>query len=190
MTRAKARVARWRGRPTGTIGARDARAGLRWAVHVRELLVDTFTYIPPAKALEHLSADDAERRVEGATHSVAEIVAHLAFWQEWFCARCEGVAEPMIAAAAQGWPEVANGSWPALQSRFLAGLERATALGSPPARLDEPVLPAIDFPPLASYTVRDAVVHVAAHNAHHLGQVIVLRQLLGAWPPPSGSWTW
>jgi uncharacterized damage-inducible protein DinB len=52
------------------------------------------------------------------------------------------------------------------------------------------VTPAIEFPPLAHHTVREALVHVAMHNAHHLGQVITLRQLLGAWPPPAGSYTW
>jgi hypothetical protein len=35
-----------------------------------------------------------------------------------------------------------------------------------------------------------ALVHVANHNAHHLGQIVLLRQLMGRWPPPSGSWTW
>jgi len=50
--------------------------------------------------------------------------------------------------------------------------------------------PAIEFPSLAHYSRRDVLVHVATHNAHHLGQVILLRQLLGVWPPPSGSWTW
>jgi uncharacterized damage-inducible protein DinB len=31
---------------------------------------------------------------------------------------------------------------------------------------------------------------IAAHNSYHLGQVVVLRQMLGAWPPPSGGLTW
>jgi hypothetical protein len=31
---------------------------------------------------------------------------------------------------------------------------------------------------------------MAAHNPHDLGQVVLLRQMLGAWPPPSGSYTW
>ncbi len=53
-----------------------------------------------------------------------------------------------------------------------------------------PVSPAIEFPPLAHYTIGDALVHVATHNSHHLGQVVLLRQLHGAWPPPAGSWTW
>ena len=33
----------------------------------------------------------------------------------------------------------------------------------------EPVSPPIEFPPLANYTVGDALVHVATHNSHHLG---------------------
>jgi len=54
------------------------------------------------------------------------------------------------------------------------------------AALDPPIEHAL----LAGYTVRDAIEHMAAHNSHHLGQVVLLRQMLGAWPPPSGSYTW
>lgn len=31
---------------------------------------------------------------------------------------------------------------------------------------------------------------IASHNSYHLGQVVLLRQRLGAWPPPSGGLTW
>ena len=62
--------------------------------------------------------------------------------------------------------------------------------GGQPDLLEETIYPALEFPPLASYTVRDALVHVANHNSHHLGQIITLRQLMGAWPPPGGGWTW
>ena len=43
---------------------------------------------------------------------------------------------------------------------------------------------------MANYTVQQALAHIAVHNAHHLGQVVTLRQLMGQWPPPAGSWTW
>ncbi|HET7218354.1 MAG TPA: DinB family protein [Vicinamibacterales bacterium] len=157
---------------------------------MRELLIDTLAYLSPVNALDGLGTEDAERRLDGANHSIAEIVAHLEFWQSWFCERCEGVAAPMVASARQGWPAVAPGSWPAVRGRFLEGLERAAALGDDATRLDAPIVPAIEFPPIAGYTVRDALVHVAQHNAHHLGQIILLRQLMHVWPPPSGSWTW
>jgi uncharacterized damage-inducible protein DinB len=151
------------------------------------LLIDTVAHIPPPKALDQLSPADAERRLPGLSHSIADLVAHMSHWQEWFCRRCDGVAEPMAAPAARGWPEVAAGSWPEVHARFVAGLERAAALAD---RGDQAITPAIEFPPLAGYTARDALVHIAQHNSHHLGQVIVLRQLMGLWPPPSGSWTW
>jgi uncharacterized damage-inducible protein DinB len=153
----------------------------------RELLIETLSHIPPERALEQLTAADAERRLAGAGHSIADIVAHMSFWQDWFCRRCDGVAEPIPAPAARGWPEVPSGSWPDVCARFVDGLERAAALSGRPER---PIAPAIEFAPLASYTVRDALVHIAQHNSHHLGQVILLRQMMSLWPPPAGSWTW
>jgi uncharacterized damage-inducible protein DinB len=95
----------------------------------------------------------------------------------------------MVTSAASGWPAVAPGSWNDVESRFREGLDRAVALGDDTSRLDRPITPAIQFPPIANYTVRDGLVHIATHNAHHLGQVIVLRQMMGLWPPPAGSWT-
>ena len=138
--------------------------------------------------MDGLSADDAARRVVGATHTIAEIVAHLSFWQDWFYARCTGDPQPMVTSAATGWPAVGDDQWPTVQSHFIGRLHQLAALAD--GDISRRVVPPIEFPPLASYTIADSVIHVATHNAHHLGQVIVLRQMLGAWPPPAGSWTW
>ncbi len=155
----------------------------------RELLIDTVAYIPPVRALEGLTPEEADRQVPGATHSIAQIVSHIVFWQNWFSRRIDGVHEPMVSSAALGWPEPPAGTWPEAQDQFLIGLERLVAHGDP-ERLNELVAPAIEFPPLAHFTIGDALVHVGQHNAHHLGQVVLLRQLMGLWPPPAGSWTW
>ncbi len=157
---------------------------------LRELLVETSIYMPPERVLEGLSGEMAERHASASVHSIAEIVAHMIFWQEWFITRLQGENAPMVQSAALGWPAVVPGSWPALRDRFVRGLDEAAAIGQEGPRLDAPLQPAIDYPPLAHLTVRDALVHIATHNAHHMGQVITLRQVLGAWPPPAGSWTW
>src|ERR1700754_3376222 len=116
----------------------------------RELLIDTLAYIPPAKALDQLTPDQAERRIAGANHSIAELVAHVTFWATWFCDRCEGTRAPMATSAAAGWPAVASGSWPELHREFLDVLERAARLGDDPARLALPITPPIELPPLSS----------------------------------------
>jgi uncharacterized damage-inducible protein DinB len=152
------------------------------------LLLDTYTFMPPAQILSDLRDRDAMTRVDGAPHSVAEIVAHLVFWESWFLKRCRGEAEPMITQATLGWPVVGAGEWDELRGRFLQGLEEGAELGE--ADLARKLDPAIEFPAMAEYTVGDAIEHMAVHNAHHLGQVMLLRQMLGLWPPPAGSWTW
>ncbi len=116
----------------------------------RELLIDTTAFVPPAQALDGLTPEQAERHgpAPGPTHSVAEIVAHMAFWQNWFCRRLDGIHEPIVGSAALGWPEPTPGGWEDLKAHFLVGLERVAAHGGSQAGLDQPITPAIEFPPL------------------------------------------
>ena len=160
------------------------------AMSVRELMIDTLAHIPPATALERLTPEEAERGVPGATHSIADVVDHMNFCATWFCDPCDARTAPMVTSAATGWPEVAPRSWPVAQGQCFSTLERTVAIGNDHDRLASRVTPAIEFPPLAHLTIRDAPVHVATRNAHHLGQVIILQQLSGLWPPPAGSYTW
>ena len=165
-------------------GCHDSRACI-----ARELLPDTTPYLSPRLVLDGLTPDLADRRVPGAPHTIAEIVAHMAFWQDWFRGRCDGTAGPMPASAALGWvaPEAGPGtpSGPASSTAWIAWSRSAR----------RPITAGASIRRSSSrrsrqYTVGDVLVHVGAHNAHHLGQVVLLRQLLGAWPPPAGSWTW
>jgi uncharacterized damage-inducible protein DinB len=157
---------------------------------IRHLVLDTFVHLAPLQMIEDLSGADAVRPPAPHMHSVAGLVAHMEFWQRWFLQRCHGVAIPMATHAADGWPEVTAAGWPSLLARFEAGLRETAALGNEAEVLHRPLAPAIEFPPMAQYTRHDAVVHIAQHNSHHLGQVVSARQFLGLWPPRAGSWTW
>ena len=159
-------------------------------MNVRELLIETYPHIPPLNALDGLTAEQAARRPNGVEHSITDLVAHMTFWQNWFCRRLDGIHEPIVGSAALGWPEPTPGGWEDMKAHFLVGLERVAAHGASQAGLDQPIMPAIEFPPLMHYTTRDAIVHVSNHNAYHLGQIVSLRQTMGLWPPPGGGWTW
>jgi hypothetical protein len=39
-------------------------------------------------------------------------------------------------------------------------------------------------------TVREQLESLAAHNAYHLGRIVLMRQLLNNWPPPDGGDSW
>lgn len=158
-------------------------------MNVRHLLIDTHPHLTPVATLAELSPADAVRRVPHAHHSIAEIVAHMTYWQAWFIARCKGQAEPMASTAAIGWPTVRQDDWPALAGRFVAGLGLLEVAVSSHS-LETLVTPTIEAPMMAAYSYRDVCEHVALHNAHHLGQVVLLRQMMDAWPPPAGSYTW
>ena len=158
---------------------------------IREFVLDTYVHLAPMKMLEDLSGGNAVRTPLPHMHSVAGLVAHMDFWQHWFLQRCAGVAVPMATRAADGWPDVTAAGWPALLARFERGLRTGRRPGRRrPWRSTNPCSPAIEFPAMAAYTRRDALVHIAQHNSHHLGQVVSARQFLGLWPPRAGSWTW
>jgi len=150
-----------------------------------ELLVHPMAYMQPARVLDGLSAEDAARRIPGLPHSVVEIAAHMVFWQAWFLDRCAGHGTAVPAHAAEGWPAVTAADWPQVRQQFLSDLQRALEFDKE-GHLDPP----IEFPPMNTYSIADAMTHMALHNAHHLGQIVTLRQALGAWPPPAGSYTW
>ena len=156
----------------------------------RSILRGAHAYLSPAAALAGLDPEIAARKPPEAEHSIAEIVAHMAFWQDWFLDRCDGKPRPSPAHADIGWPAVTSVRWDVVLQRFTDGFDRALALANSDERMSQPIAPSLEFDHLKTYTQGDALVHIALHNAHHLGQVITLRQQLRAWPPPAGSWTW
>lgn len=137
--------------------------------------------VPPDRALDGLSADLACRRVGGAPHTVAEIVAHMQFWQAFSAALVRGEGPSLPEHAAGGWPAVDPDDWDTVHQAFLAGLIEAKRLAR-----EEDLSRVI----AGQKTVGYELTVNALHNAVHLGQVILLRRMLGAWPPPGGGETW
>src|SRR5688572_18497131 len=100
----------------------------------------------------------------------------MVYWQSWFLDRCGGVATAPASTASLGWPATTAGEWESVCERFVEGLDQAVVIASDESSYVRRVDPPIEFPPLANYTVADAVTHIAIHNAHHLGQIITLRK--------------
>ena len=145
----------------------------------------------PAVVLEGLTAEQAMEKPHGLPHSIADIVAHMCYWQEWFngCARdgFTGVARH----AAEGWPVVTEDGWEELRTRYLASIVAAKRIVEESSALDQPLLPqGVDIPFLAKESRGSGILHAAVHSGHHLGQIVTMRQLMQLWPPSAGSLTW
>ena len=149
------------------------------------------TYLGPSAVLDGLSEEHVHAKPHGLPHSIAEIVAHMCYWQEWFNACAETGFTGVPEHAPEGWPDPSNSSWAALRERYLRVIETAKRIAAEADSLNEPLLSAgIHIPPLAKESRGSGILHGAVHGSHHLGQIITMRQLMGLWPPPAGSMTW
>ena len=125
------------------------------------------------ESLAGLSAADANglRPIPGA-HTIAEIVAHLAFWLEHAARRIDGAGDEGLSEG-DDWPPPGEGEegWRALLARLDAAHRR---LHSQVAALDDAALdgPVAGCDP----TVRGLLHGILQHNAYHGGQIVVLRK--------------
>jgi uncharacterized damage-inducible protein DinB len=160
---------------------------------LQRLLTQNAAFTPPSRILAALPPETRTARPPGVTHSIAEELWHVVFWQNLFLrwAQRELVAYPEHAA--EGWRRletVEAADWREMVARFEAGLaEVATIAGRPDLseRYSSMEEPGAGTGPL---TLLELLMNVAVHNAYHLGRIVQLRQMLGLWPPPGGGDTW
>ena len=169
------------------LAASDALATTDVAAALRDALRGGGQFVDSRRVLDALDWRLAGEKPPGAEHSVRRIAAHLVFWQDLYLERLAGAERPSPPHDAAGWPggDTARDEreWKALVARFADGLARAEA--------------AIDSAPLGLTLARwgartrfAGLNGLAIHNAYHLGQVVLLRRMLGAWPPPGGGDSW
>lgn len=151
---------------------------------VRQALVELLTkghaHATVDKALDGLPATLRAKRPAPGIHSVWEELEHMRLAQE----------DILRYTLDQGWisPEWPKGYWPPEQApdeeawnasiaQFRSDLEEVCALVEDPARDLSARLPQGQ-----GRTYLRQVLLVADHNAYHLGQIVQVRKLLGAWP--------
>lgn len=145
----------------------------------------------PEVILEALDEELAHQAVAGAPHTIYEELWHITFWQQMTLDWVNGMETPMPAHASAGFPADAREEWEALQGRFFQGNALAAAVARDAAQLERKVrCPSMGGAPARIMTAREQMENLGAHNAYHFGRIVLLRQMLGAWPPPSGGFTW
>lgn len=136
------------------------------------------------QALEGLDAQRASWKQPGIDHSIWEIVRHLNFYNHAYLERFQGRAfEYGIEDNAESFvvqpADWSDENWRRERTRLdeILSTLRSLAQAATNDRFDEPV----------SATRHDVwatlFAHLNLHNAHHGGQVVLIRKLQGSWKP-------
>ena len=146
----------------------------------------------PSHILEGLTDELVHRELPNVPHTIYAELWHMTFWQQMTLEWIAGVETPYPTTPSEGFPEKLHSeSWEQLRQRFLEGADHAAAAAQDITRLDYPVrCPSRPGSLTRTMSVRDQLISLAAHNAYHLGRIVLLRQLLQAWPPASGGFSW
>lgn len=139
-------------------------------MHIWEHLFLTGEFRARADLLSGLTLEQVTLRPPGASHSIYEELWHAAGYQHSVVEREPATGEFYPSAAPQHAQQ-----WDDLVREFLDGARAAVAWAESPEWLALEVEPGL--------TMADELNSVAVHNAYHLGKIVALRQMIGAWPP-------
>ncbi len=159
----------------------------RLRADLTELLRGGSAHVPPAQALADLPPVLRTRRLPGELRSIWEILEHMRIAQEDILRYMQDPAWVSPPWPEGYWPTevpevLPDAVWEATVARFLADLEAVVQIVQDPGLdLTAPI------PHAREHTYLREVLLVADHNAYHLGQVVAIRRLLGAWPPGEGT---
>jgi uncharacterized damage-inducible protein DinB len=126
----------------------------------------------------------AGARPDGVPHSIFQLVNHVVYWQHWLVRWLDGENPRPPRHAAGSWPGKPSPpnrkEWERTVRRLDAALK---ALDRRSLRVDL-------LSKRGKWTPLELLHVVGSHTSYHIGQIAFLRQLLRAWPPPSGGITW
>ena len=147
----------------------------------------TGVHLDPRNILDGLDWQRAGATPKGAPHSIFQIVNHVIYWQDLLLSGLDRKDVVGPKQAKDGWPgarepETLN-EWEDVVERYKEGLAQAhKAVGS--------------ADPLSSIPAREETRRInvlntlSLHTSYHVGQIALIRRMLGAWPPPGGGHTW
>ena len=161
---------------------------------LEQVLAGDSAHTPPARILEGITELESRRKIPGAPHTIYQELWHIAFWQQMTLDWVRGLETPYPLKPTDAFPsdeQTEREPWDQLCQRFLATSRQAVTEARNTSRHDADVrCPSVPGQPTRTMTVREQLESLGAHNAYHFGRIVLLRQLLGLWPPPSGGFTW
>lgn len=150
-----------------------------WRPIVATALDARGAHVPFDRAVADLAPALRGRRPHGLPHSAWELVEHVRLAQADLIAYLEDPAYAAPSWPDDYWPPAAeppsDAAWDDAVAAVQAGRERLQAL------LRELPDPAAPIPWGGDHTYLRTILLALDHEAYHVGQLVLLRRLLGAW---------
>jgi uncharacterized damage-inducible protein DinB len=131
-------------------------------------------FVPASIAVAGLTADQARWSPGKGCHSVGQLAYHLWFWDTNSLARFKGEKPPAFDGNNdETFDNFTPAQWDDLVKKLnqvLTDWDTAVAAADDQKLADNASL----------------IAHVGAHNAYHIGQILYVRKLEGAWDPSKG----
>ncbi len=162
---------------------------------LKELLRGKGAHVDPIACVEDISAELAARQVAGFPHSIGQLVFHMNYWMDYDLRRVRGEMPPYPQHNAESFPSKPTPAdareWDGLRKRFDQLLQVSAELANSPAEeLGREVAPTCEAHKERANTLEAILWQTVGHNSYHVGQIAMIRRLLGAWPPKAGGDTW
>ena len=158
----------------------------------KETLLEQFTYcydengwfVALKYALENLAVEQAVWKTEGFDNSIWEILAHLNYYNNAYLQRFKGIdfvysidenSETFASAESEEDWQMEVEKFEAIMAEWRNLLEEAN---------DAKLAQAVSVKNTSAWT--SVVALINAHNAHHGGQIVLIRKLQGSWDAKKG----
>jgi uncharacterized damage-inducible protein DinB len=159
-----------------------------------ELLRGKGAHADPIACVEDISAEVAERLVAGFPHSIGQLVFHINYWMDYELRRIRGERPAYPEHSSESFPRTAaldTAEWARLRTEMANLLGEFAALAkSSPQELRREIESAHDGDKNVAGTLEAVLWQMVAHTSYHVGQIAMIRRVLGAWPPRGGGDSW
>jgi uncharacterized damage-inducible protein DinB len=159
-----------------------------------ELLRGKGAHTDPVACVEDLPAKLAGRTVAGFPHSISQLVFHMNYWMEYELRRIRGQRPVYPEHNSESFPVAAAfdaAEWDRLRTRMTELLGDFGELAKSSAQeLQREIESVHEADKNVAGTLEAVLWQMVAHNSYHVGQIALLRRVMGAWPPRGGGDTW
>jgi uncharacterized damage-inducible protein DinB len=160
-----------------------------------ELLRGKGAHADPVACVEDISAEIAARHAAGFPHSVGQLVFHMNYWMDHELRRVRGERPKYPEHSSESFPTAPSPAeareWDRLRIQLASLLAEFAELGqSSGVELNRQIEAVHEGDTKIAGTLEAVLWQMVAHNSYHVGQIVMVRRALGAWPPRGGGDSW